>query len=714
MPHFKQHDRAKCPKRPLPAPRRAAAIVCAAFVWGAIPSADGQDVPKPGENTTSLAAPPPLQIVDPHLFPSAREAKPGKVVIRGLTSIEEEKARNMIRFQLRNLEENGITMARADDAAFFLEQRIRQTGFDTATVEWEIEDDNSVLLTVDEGGKLFFGDLTVIGNRHLSDAAVRELLTKITRERLGYRTDAPKIPYVAEDVEEGAKGVRHFYTLLGYTDVEVELVSADQPPGSDSMDVTLKVTEGTVSRVGELTFPPAINPQIETVYAEIETEFAEKPFTEAVSANLADRITTAANEAGYFDAAVTVDPSKPRSGSTSPDGEPQRFVDLNIRSDWGNLYTLATVDVTGIEKIREGVIDRRFEDLLGKPYSPTASSKAVEELLQTGAFTALSIEPSPQPDGTISLSVAVEEADRKRLGVYGGFGTYEGGIIGLEYRNSNYLRRLHKFEATAELNARGLRGDVEYSNPWIFNTDWELQLGASSLSQQNEGYTIWDTGLRFGVQKVFGPDEKHRVVLFIKPDYSTVTDFEIEEQFLGPTDYFTSVAGMVYSFGKKDESLTSTQGFSGDFILTGASSAIGSEVEFGRAAVRAVYILPFGKSTLRLGARAGIIKPFGDDQLPIDLRYFSGGPRSVRSFRERDLGPTTNMATRPAANFPPYSISNTTSPSPAPSAWHRSPMPEISSPKPGTPASTACTTPQVWVSSSTAPSAPSGSITDTI
>ena len=36
----------------------------------------------------------------------------------------------------------------------------------------------------------------------------------------------------------------------------------------------------------------------------------------------------------------------------------------------------------------------------------------------------------------------------------------------------------------------------------------------------------------------------------------------------------------------------------------------------------------------------GIIVPFGDtDQLPIDLRNFSGGSTTVRSFPERELGP---------------------------------------------------------------------------
>lgn len=639
MPPPRKQLREKCLILPRSIPHRLVAVGGAAFaLLTFFQPAAGEDLPALDKGAEKTAKPLPLQIVDPDLVPSVREARPGKVEIRGLVSIEEEKARSMITFQLRNLEETGVTMARADDAAFFLQTGIRNLGYDKARVDWEIKPNNSVVLAVDEGGLLHFGELTVNGNEHLSDEAVRELLTKVTRERLGYRTDAPKIPYVANDVAEGGNGVRHFYTLLGFTDAEVQLVSSERRTDTDIVDIVIDVSEGTVRRVGEITFPDPIEPTLEEVYSTIRTEFTGKPFTEAVMANLEDQIVTVAQEAGYYDADVIVDPSEARSAPPGENGEEQMFVDLDVKADWGQRYLLNEVKVSGIEKIRESVIDRRFHHLLGKPYSPTATSKAMEKLLETGAFEGLTFEPSPLPDGTISLSVVADEAKRKRLGVYGGFGTYEGAILGLDYRNSNYLGRLRAFEALVEFNSRGLRGDIEYTNPWLFNTDWRLTLGASSLTEQHEGYTIWDTGLRLGVMREFGEDQKHRVILFAKPEYGEVTDFEIEERFLGPTEYFTSQAGLIYSFGRRNGRLSSTRGFSADLVLTAASSAIGSEVEFGRAALRVVYLQPIGKTTLRLGARAGIIKPFDDEDLPIDLRFFSGGPRSVRSFRERDLG----------------------------------------------------------------------------
>jgi len=49
-----------------------------------------------------------------------------------------------------------------------------------------------------------------------------------------------------------------------------------------------------------------------------------------------------------------------------------------------------------------------------------------------------------------------------------------------------------------------------------------------------------------------------------------------------------------------------------------------------------------------LGGQFGMITPTGDDaDFPIDLRYFNGGGRSVRSFPERELGPTAGTHNYP-------------------------------------------------------------------
>ena len=480
-----------------------------------------------------------------------------------------------------------------------------------------------VILTVDEGKSLLFGTLNITGNDNLSNEAIRELLTKVTRERHGLKTDAAEVPYVGGDVREGIRAIHHIYELLGYSDALVELAGTEIDNESGTVDVNVTVKEGTLVKVGDLELPTAITSEVEKVYSEVRIEFADKPYTSAVSANLADRIATAAREAGYFDAVVEVDAQSPKPVN-SDSGDSYDAVDLSITAAWGELYTLGDIKVSGTEKIKDGVIDKRFKHLLSEPFSPTRTNKAVEDLLETGAFDALSTTPVPNEDGTISLDVAIEEAKRRRLAVYGGFSTYEGPILGLEYRNSNFLSRLHSFEANVEYNNRGIRGEVEHTNPWLFNSDWASQFSLYSRTQNHEGYEILDFGAHYGLYRKFGKNRNQQILLLVKPEYSEITDFDIEEQFLGPKDYFLTRLGIIYSYGRKKDRIAGKKGFFADVILSGTSPSIGSDVGFGRAAIRASYLLPIGKTKLRLGARAGIIKPTDDEDLPIDLRFFTG------------------------------------------------------------------------------------------
>ncbi|MEM7143612.1 MAG: BamA/TamA family outer membrane protein [Verrucomicrobiota bacterium] len=588
-----------------------------------------QEIPKPAR----------MEIVDRELIPSVGAARPGKVLIEGLREISEEDARAMITFQVRNIEESGVTMARADDAAFFLEEGIRDFGYREAKVEWEITSANDVLLTVQEAKEVYVGEIVVRGNEHLSAGAIRELITQATRKRLGYSIGAKDIPFVEDDVRAGVEAIRHLYVLMGYAEVEVELVETIHRPETSRMDLSITVVEGLVQLVGEIDLPAPIAPQVEAVYPSLVPEFGGKPYTAAVSANLANRIMSAAQDAGYFDAEVEVDAAPPRRGPPGEDGDERLFVDLTVLPDWGERYTFAGVEVSGLEKVREGVVDRRFDPLIGEPYSPKAVNERVEMLLETGAFNGFTTEAIPQPDRTITLKVAVEEAKRHSLAPYLGYSNYEGPIIGLEYRNSNFLRRLQTLEIEGEFTGRGLSGDIEYTNPWLFDTDWQLKLGANAGTTDNEGYDVFNVGFRLGLRRDFGAEKRHRITLFAIPEYGDITDFEIEEQFLGPRDYVVSRAGVIYSYDSRDDPTNPRKGLIADFLISGAGSAIGSDVEFVRGTARAVYLQPVGRSTLRLAARAGIIDPSGDEELPIDIRFFSGGAQSVRSFRERDLGP---------------------------------------------------------------------------
>lgn len=556
-----------------------------------------------------------------------------KVRFEGLQSVSPERARAWLASQLEFVESAGVSPARADDLAFFLENAMRQEGYRDATVDWKVEGEGEgarILLLVSEGSAVILGSIAVEGNEALEDAAVVELLTAATRKRLK-RAPEESIPYVREDVERGRAGVVSFYALLGFRETEVAI---EESSDGSRVDLRVQVEEGRKSRVGTVFLPEAPDPGLAEVFEEIRTEFSGRVFAAEIQGKLSSRVRSAAVEAGYYHAKIVTEPSE------GGESEGARLVDLRVEADWGDPVEIAQVRVKGNSKVHTEFFERHFGEVVDGPYSPTAANEAVEELLGTGAFETVRTRVSPLAEGAYALDVEVEEGPSRTLGVYAGFTNFEGPIGGFEFRHLNLFGMVRKLDSAIEFSQRGARGRIDYIDPWFLGSDWQAGAGLFAVNRNERGYEKFKTGGRYELSRRFGSRKRDGFAFFGEAAYTDVHDAEISAALLGDRLYFTHQLGVSLTHDRRDDPGRPRKGYIAQASFAAASSAFGSEIEYLRSTGRLGYYLPVGDHTLRLGARAGIISPAGDTgEIPIDLRFFTGGPFSVRSFQERALGP---------------------------------------------------------------------------
>lgn len=559
------------------------------------------------------------------------------VRIEGLQTIPVEQANEWIAPQLEFIESSGVSMAQADDVSFFLENALRDRGYKEATVDWELEN-STIVLTVSEGSSIQIGNISVSENTTVDDEGIKELLTTATVKRLS-ADSTTALPYVAEDIKQGRKRIEEFYVLLGFGDVSVDL---DTDFSNGNADIAVTVDEGRQMKVGTITLPDPPVPEIQKGYEDIRKDFSEQNFSAAIPANLQTRLRALAVDTGYYNATITATPSTPRPA----DGF--SLVDVSVEADWGERVSVGSISVTGNQKVNSGFFERHFDELVNKPYSPDRTNEAVEELLQTGAFETVRTDLVENEDGTVSLDVEVEEGYSRTLGVYAGFATYEGPIGGFEFRNLNLFGSVRKIDATIELSSRGARGEIEYTDPWVFDSNYEFRGSLFAINRSEEGYEKFQTGGRYEFTRRLGKEKKNALSFFGEASYTDVHDADISPVFLGDTEYFTHSAGFSLTHDRRDNPTAPRKGWIAQTSVSVASSAIASETEFLKATGRLGFYIPIRDHTLRLGARAGAISPIGDQgAIPIDLRFFNGGAYSVRSFPERELGPFD-----PATGYP--------------------------------------------------------------
>lgn len=556
------------------------------------------------------------------------------VRFQGLQSISPEQARTWLKPQITFINSTGVSMARADDVAYFLENAMRERGYKKASVDWKLVGDDGakyILLKVSEGTPAIVSGFRVNGNEALEDEAVVELMTATTRKRLGLKSDET-IPYVKSDLASGRKKLLQFYALLGYNSVDIDV---DSETGGSGVTVLVSIDEGGQVTVGEVALPTATSIEMEKKFEEVREDFVGRKFNGGLAANLKTRLRSIAVNSGYYEADVEITEEE-MPGGEGPESLTRLVADIN----WGEAVAVSGISVSGNQRVKNHFFERHFGDLVGQPYSPGETTAAVDELLQTGAFETIRTDPVQQDDGSFHLNVEVEESYTRTLGVFGGFTNYEGPIGGFEFRNLNLLGSVRTLDSTIEFSRRGARGDLNFSDPWFLNTDTEFGAGLFGQNREEEGYEKWEVGGNYKFTRIFGEKERNTVTVFGTASYTEVQDAEISVPFLGDTEYFNHFLGLSLSHDARDDPATPRRGFIAQTSAGFSSKALGSEIEYFKATGRLGYYHPVGNHNFRLAARAGMINPVGDtNEIPIDLRLYNGGPQTVRSFQERSLGP---------------------------------------------------------------------------
>jgi outer membrane protein insertion porin family len=565
-------------------------------------------------------------------MPAAAPVEAGRVAleITGNTRFREPELREALAEQLKAIDEQGLTAAQADDTAFFLGVFYRKHGYSQVEVKWEIRGRDRLHLTVVEGPETQLAEIRFEGVAGLPEATLRDYIIGTTRER--FPRMKGNLPFVESDLQTGVERIRGLYRSEGYLHAEVQEPEITLSPDRKTAAVLVRVTEGTQYRFGriDVTGDVVFFPNTELL-KQLEP-FSRKPYTPQQVTNMQRSVVYYYKSRGYFkvDVQVSADPANAVEG----------WVPVTFAVNSGSVYRFDGVSVTGLDRLSGKFLPNRFASLRGGFYNPQRLDEKFREMMRTGLFSRLRIEPIAHDDThEIELHMEVEEAKAKELGFSGGYGTYEGPFIGFTAGDRNLFGLGRPLTANVEISQRYLKGEILYVDPWLFESEYNMRLRAFGLTQEFDGYSKFELGARAQLARKLTKQIEASV-------FGLARDVEIESRGiepaeLGRTSYLVNSLGTALTLDTRDSAINPGRGFVGNATVDVAASAFGSNIEFARTTVRFSYYLPIKKTLLALGARGGLINPFANqpDAIPIDERFFNGGSRSVRSFPERELGP---------------------------------------------------------------------------
>ncbi len=569
-----------------------------------------------------------LRIIFPFLLTALAAGAETRVRLTGMKDKSEHQILGLMGGRLEHVLSDTASASRADDAAFLVRQVLRKDGYARARVDWKVVSRSEILLTVHEGGRLSLGGVTITGVPAAEAKKLAKLYAKPANKGRPITSGSP--PFREEDVETGLSFIRQELNAGGYWAAEAGVTSRDVDSVSGEVRLVIGVRPGARHRIGEVEI---VSPDQRGV---VETKAAAQPFVgmDATTGNL-NAMRLAVEEAfrsqGYPDSKITMNRSLAGSRFV-----PEFYIEL------GKRVRLNRVRVEGLERTRPARLASRMEALEGEWYDEAAMNKRLRGFLATGAFSSVRVETTEVEEGRIDATLHFDEARAREVSIAAGADSYQGFILRTTYADRNLMGGLRGFSSGFEFSSRGVLGETRITDPWLFGTDVSATARLYALIYGREGYDALETGLEGKAVWKFGD----HYTLDVLAGYSVVNLSQdgLPASALGETVYAHPRLRVTQTIDFRDSAVLPKKGWHLEIPLE-VGTAVGdlttSYAKTGLAGGWHHVINP--DYQLGLGGEWGVLVPSGDGgDLPIELRLFNGGSRSVRSFPERELGPTVD------------------------------------------------------------------------
>jgi translocation and assembly module TamA len=305
----------------------------------------------------------------------------------------------------------------------------------------------------------------------------------------------------------------------------------------------------------------------------------------------------------------------------------------------GPQYKFGTVAFTGAPTYPEPFLRRFLTFHKGDIFSNRKIGETQLNLQNADRFKDVFIEAdrTAAEELQVPVTIRLTQAPRRRLRIGGGYTTDLGPRFTLQYRDVNVLERGHEFNSELNLSERLQAISSNYIIPGATDTKSLTSFNLRFLREDVLTYTTRFAS--FEVERMWSLGKGRLAGVF-------VTALK-EDSFAGTqsTNSFSIYPGVRFSARQFDDLRRPTKGYYYLAELRATHPAFGSETAFVQSILEGNVLVPLpGGFSIFLRSRvAATLQNDPTSDLPIPLRFFAGGDRSVRGYTYQSLGPKDEL-----------------------------------------------------------------------
>ncbi len=553
-----------------------------------------------------------------------------RVIFEGNRALSDDRLRDEVQAQPRAI----FTRARVQADVQSLIEIYRQSGRFAATITPKVveQPQNRVdlIFEISEGPVTDVRRINFIGNRYFSDARLRGVV--LTAESRFWKIFSTNDNYDPDRMEFDRELLRQFYTDRGYADFNVVSAVAELTPNQEDFFITFTVDEGEQYEFGEITVSTQLDKLDGDALRRVVPIKSGTIFQASRIEDSVDALTFAAGAAGY--AFVEVRPRVQRDRDN-------QLINIEFELREGPRVYIERIDVVGNARTLDRVIRREMTLVEGDAFNRVLLNRSRNRIRALGYFGDVTVTEvaGSAPDRAV-VQVEVQEQPTGELSFAAGFSSVDQFLFDLSITERNLRGRGQFLRLRYQASSRRQITDIRFTEPRflgrnvaagfeLFNTTQDFSSEAGFESSSYGG------SLRLGFPVTENASLGLRYTLRIDDiQVSGNTSLGLQSQ---DEQVLTSQVGYTLRWDRRNDPIRPTGGF--DASISQDFAGFGGDTKFLRTQVNGeTYrgLLPNVIATL--GLSAGVVQPWGNEDLRISDRFFRGGS-NFRGFDVAGIGP---------------------------------------------------------------------------
>jgi outer membrane protein insertion porin family len=486
----------------------------------------------------------------------------------------------------------------------------------------------NIHVRVREGEKVGIKNLRFSGNKNFSDGDLSDQIETKAETWISFLDESGL--YKKDTLKLDVFRLEGYYQDHGYIRVRVQDPKIDIDRESKEINISIPIDEGLQYRVGKVTSKEDDIVTEDEVLKALKMKMRDVYSISKLRAGVMN-IGDLYSERGY--AYADVNP-------ITKINESSRTVDVNIEVDRGRKVYVGEITVIGNTRTLDNVIRREFRLKEGELFDSVKLKRSKQRINNLQFFEDVKIDTrrGKEPD-LVEIITTVTERQTGSINVGAGFSSNENLIFNAGISQNNFMGTGRRVVFSTNLSSRRSDYNLSLTDPRLFDT--ELSGGVDAFNTETNFWSYMAKRTGGGVRIGKSLSEYDWLGLNYNYADTEISDVKVPTTYLKNENRTTSRIAPSFIRDTRDNFMNPSTG--SRHVVRLDLAGLGG-TKFHKASYEGSHYWPIiGKLVGMVHGEIAWADGYGADSLPAFERYYMGGPRSLRGYQIRNVGPKDSL-----------------------------------------------------------------------